>query len=242
MAIQIWAHRGASGYAPENTLEAFQVAIDQGADGIELDVHLTRDGQVVVAHDETIDRVSDGTGTIGEMTLEALRKFHFGKAFSQYASVRIPTLAEVLALLAPTGMTLNIELKTTHYEYPGIEQKCIDLVHAAGMTDRVWYSSFNHHSLLRVKAIDASLPCGILYDCTMVRPWDYAKAAGFDALHPHFSELRIPGEAADSHAAGIRIHAWTVNTQEHLALVAQTGIDALITNYPDRALVAVGRG
>lgn len=105
----IFAHRGASAYAPENTLEAFQLAVDQGAHGVELDVHLCRSGEIVVAHDETVDRVSDGTGRILDMTLQELKALHFNKTHPEFPDARIPTLEEVFQLLAPTGLEINIE-------------------------------------------------------------------------------------------------------------------------------------
>lgn len=241
MGMKIWAHRGASGYAPENTLEAFKLAIEQGADGIELDVHLSRDGEVVVAHDETVDRVSNGTGNICDKTVAELKTLYFNKTMPAFESARIPTLSEVFTLIKATGLWINIELKTNRYAYEGIEKKCIDLANAFGLSDRILFSSFNHHSLLRVKQIDAAFPCGILYDNIMIRPWDYAAGFSFDALHPHFLELTIPGEVAESHAAGIQINTWTVNEEEHLRQVAAAGPDGIITNFPDRALRIIGR-
>jgi glycerophosphoryl diester phosphodiesterase len=231
----IWAHRGASGYAPENTLEAFQTAIEQDADGIELDVHLSRDGEVMVAHDETVDRVSDGTGRIADMTVAELKKLVFSKTMPAFKEARIPTLREVFALMQPTRLSVNIELKTNVFAYEGIEGKCIALIREYGLQDRVIFSSFNHHSLLNVKRIDAKLPCGILYAGIMVRPWEYARALGFDALHPHYSELAVPREVADSHACGIRVNVWTVNEEERLAQVIAKHPDGIITNFPDRA-------
>ena len=105
----VWAHRGASKYAPENTLPAFQKAIEMGADGIELDVQMTKDNQCVVIHDETVKRVSNGTVWVKDSTLEELREFDFGKGFTEYGKVRIPTLEEVLQLVVPSGRTINID-------------------------------------------------------------------------------------------------------------------------------------
>lgn len=233
---KIFAHRGASGYAPENTLDAFSLAAKQGADGVELDVHLTRDGEVVVAHDETIDRCSNGTGRITDMTLEELRRFTFNKPFPAHANARIPTLREVYELLKPTGLEVNVELKNGVIDYPNLEARCIEIARDMGMTERVLYSSFNHYSLLRVKAIDPSLPCGLLYGCMLVRPWAYAKSLGMDALHPHFAELQVEGECEAAHALGLLVNPWTVNEEAHLRFVLGAGADIVITNYPDRAL------
>lgn len=239
---RVFAHRGASGYAPENTIEAFALAAVQGAHGVELDVHLTKDGEIVVAHDETIDRVSNGTGEIRGMTLTELKGYVFNKTHPAYKTAQIPTLEEVFAFLRPTGLHVNVELKTSEIDYPGLEQKCTDLADKMGMTDRVLYSSFNHDSLLRVKAIDPSLPCGLLYDAIMVRPFAYAVALGMDAIHPSLWQLRAPGLCQAAHKAGIEVNTWTVNDPHHLRMALNAGADIVITNYPDRALKALAKG
>ena len=111
MNTKIWAHRGASGYAPENTLESFELAIEQKADGIELDVQMTKDGELVVIHDETIDRTGNGTGRVQDHTLKELKALNFNKTHPEYASAKIPTLREVYELVKPSGITVNVEMK-----------------------------------------------------------------------------------------------------------------------------------
>ena len=160
MKTQVWAHRGASAYAPENTLEAFRLAAEMGADGVELDVQLSRDGELVVAHDETIDRVSNGTGYIKDYTLAQLKKLSFNRLFLKFKDVRIPTLKEVYELLKPAGLTVNVELKTGIILYPEIEEKVLALTASMGMEDRVIYSSFCHPSLVRLKELDSALRQG----------------------------------------------------------------------------------
>ncbi len=239
MPRRVYGHRGASGYAPENTLEAFELAARQGAHGIELDVHMSRDGELVVAHDETVDRVSDGTGRLRDLSLLELKRLRFNKTHPEYRDARIPTLGEVFELLDGFGIRINVELKNNLVDYPDMEKRCVELAARMGMTDRVIYSSFNHHSLVRVKAIDPSIYCGILYECAMVRPWEYAKALGMNALHPHFSELRVPGECDKAHALGLDVNPWTVNEEEHIRMTFDAGADWVITNYPDRALAVL---
>ena len=151
--VKIFAHRGASAYAPENTLEAFRLAMEQGADGIELDVQLTKDGELVVIHDETIDRVSNGKGAVRDYTLEELKSFSVSNHFEQYPDVKIPTLREVLELVKPGHMEINIELKTGIFWYPEIEKKVLDLVKEEEMEDRIIYSSFNHYSVQKIKEL-----------------------------------------------------------------------------------------
>lgn len=235
MKAKVWGHRGASGYAPENTLEAFDLSVKQGADGVELDVHLTRDGELVVTHDEEISRVSDGAGFVRDYTLRELKAFRFNKTHPQYADARIPTLREVYELLGPAGLTVNVELKNSCYLYPGMEEACIELAAKMGMTGRVLYSSFNHYSVLHVKEIDPSLPCGLLYSATLYKPWDYARQLQMDALHPHYSALVFPDACEGAHALGIRVHPWTVNGEEDMRLCLARGADAIITNFPDVA-------
>ena len=123
MKTKVWAHRGASAYAPENTLEAFLLAAEQGADGVELDVQLTKDGEMVVVHDEEIDRVSDGSGFVKDYTLAELKILNFNKTHPEYQDVKIPTLREVYEALKPTGMTINVELKTGIFWYKDLEKK-----------------------------------------------------------------------------------------------------------------------
>ena len=127
MKPKIWAHRGASAYAPENTLEAFELAIRQGAHGIELDVHLSADGELIVAHDEAVDRVSDGTGMIGRMTLPQLKALDFSRLHPQYSPARVPTLGEVFESIRPTALSINVEVKTNLLRYEGIEHKLIEV-------------------------------------------------------------------------------------------------------------------
>lgn len=239
---KIFGHRGASGYAPENTLEAFELAAKLGADGVELDVQIARDGELVVAHDETIDRVSEGEGLICEMTTAQLKRLRFNKTHPEFERATIPTLREVCELLKPTGLWINIELKNSRILYENLEEKCVKLVYETGMADRVFYSSFNHHSMRRMKQIDPALTCGLLYEATMIEPWRYADELGMDAIHPHFSELLIPDEAARAHALGLKVNVWTPNTKREIRDALRAGADTVISNYPDLALKVRGNG
>ncbi|SDL10554.1 glycerophosphodiester phosphodiesterase [Tessaracoccus oleiagri] len=230
---KIWAHRGASAYAPENTLPAFELAIAQGADGVELDVQRTADGHLVVVHDETVDRTSDGTGRVVDLTVAELRRLDFGDG------ARIPLLDEVLRLCAPTGMVVNVELKTSIELYPGIEQEARDVVEAAGMGERVVFSSFNHYTLAGLRGQVAPERLGLLFADGIHEPWEYARRFGAGALHPGLHLLQLPGYVERAHEAGLLVHVWTVNDPGHMALVAAAGVDAVITNHPDAAAAAL---
>lgn len=237
MKTLIYAHRGASGYAPENTLEAFSLAMDQGAEGVELDVHLTRDGQLIVTHDERIDRVSDGTGLVSMLSLKDIKKHLFNRPHPEYSEARAPLLEEVLELLKPGDMGVNIELKNNRIPYEGMESKCLELAAKMGMEDRIIYSSFNHHSMLYLKSLNPQAVCGLLYDCSMLKPAEYLKQSGADALHPQYIDLIFnKGEYDLVRKQGGLIHVWTVNDDRDMRKVMLAGAHILITNFPDRAL------
>ncbi len=232
--IKIWAHRGASGYAPENTLEAFSMAVDMGVDGIELDVQMTKDGYLVVVHDERIDRVSDGNGCVKDYTLQELKKFRFNKTHPEYENARVPTLREVYELLRGTDLCINVELKTGLYSYEGIEERVLDLTRRMGMEGKVIYSSFNHYSIAKIKKLNSDVKVGILYSDGIYNVADYAKGIGASALHPAFYNLRYQGFMEAARAAGLNVHVWTVDTEEEAKTCVEMGVEAVISNYPDK--------
>ena len=233
---KVFAHRGASGYAPENTLEAFALAGEQGAQGIELDVQLTKDGEVVVIHDETIDRVSTGKGAVRDYTLEELRRFSFHNHKKEYEGVQIPTLREVLEQVKPGGMEVNIELKTGIYWYPGLEEKTVELVKAAGMENRVIYSSFNHYSVQKILELDAEAETTYLYSDVLLNVENYAKNTGVCGLHPAVYHLKMADFLESYQRSGLKVRVWTVNDEADMRQFIEKDLEAVITNYPDRAL------
>ncbi len=232
---KIWAHRGASGYAPENTREAFALAAEQKADGVELDVQLTKDGQLVVIHDETIDRVSSQQGYVKDFTWEELKKCCVNRTIPGYREVFIPTLEEVYQLLAETNLTINVELKTSLIWYPQIEEKVLQLTKEMGLLDRVILSSFNHYSIKRVKEIEPHIKTGILYSDVLYHPAEYCRRVGADALHPIYLHRFMKPVWEEYCTAQIPLHIWTVNTEEEMEFFLCRDVDAIITNYPDKA-------
>ncbi|MBP3892263.1 MAG: glycerophosphodiester phosphodiesterase [Solobacterium sp.] len=231
----IWAHRGASGYAPENTLIAFQKAVDLKADGVELDVQRSKDGVLVVCHDETIDRTSDGKGWIQDLTFEELRSYNFNTRFKEFGNQKIPTFEEVLNLLKPTGLTINIELKTGVLFYPGIEKEVVEMVHACGMEEHVVYSSFNHASCLKVRECNPNAYLGFLNRDGFIGYEEYAKAHGVQAIHPPIYHLQYPDVIADCKRLGLDINVWAVDEEKYMRMCIEMGVHAIITNYPDVA-------
>jgi len=177
---------------------------------------------------------------VADMTTAELKKIKFNRTHPEYEHATIPTLREVYELLKPYGLKVNAELKNSIIDYPNLEEKCIKLAYETGMTDNVLYSSFNHYSMLRVKKIDPKLPVGLLYECMLIDPWDYAKKLGADAIHPHFSELQVPGEAEKTHALGMAVNVWTVNEEKDIRFSIEAGADIIISNYPDVAIKVLG--
>ncbi len=235
MALII-AHRGASGYAPENTMAAFEKALEMGAEGIELDVHLTADGEIVVIHDHTIDRTSDGKGMVGALTLEEIRKYDFGAWFDpKFKGQRIPTLGEVFELLEDWDGLLNIEVKSGPILYPGIEEKLVDMVKSWNFRGRIIFSSFNHYSLRDIKALDPSMEIGLLYMAGLVEPWKYAKDLNAQALHPLYYNV-VPELVAGCKENGIKLNPFTIDEENKMEMIMRAGVDGIITDYPDRAL------
>lgn len=231
----IFAHRGASAYAPENTLPAFELAADMNAFGVELDVHLTKDGQIVVTHDGEISRVSNGSGKISEMTLDELRAYSFAAGFAdKYDKVEIPTLEQVYQLLGPRGLYVNVEIKASGRDFV---RQVHDCAIACGMKDKVIYSSFNHFNLTDMLEYDADAFVAPLYGAEIVKPADYAKLFGAKAIHPHYNQILTHPDIADrARELGVRIHPWTVDNPDAIRKLCEMDIGAIITNKPDVAL------
>ncbi|OMG52750.1 hypothetical protein BJN44_12650 [Tessaracoccus sp. ZS01] len=238
----IWAHRGASAYAPENTMPAFELALKMGADGLELDVQRTADGQLVVVHDEAINRTSNGFGKVVDQTLEELHGADFSHGFPGRRNTKIPLLRDVLDLVKGTDAMVNVELKNTVELYPGIEDDVLTAVTDAGMLDQTLFSSFNHRGLANLRGRVSPDHLGLLFSDGLYEPWEYAAWFGAGAVHPHYLALRNPDFVWLCHERGIKVHAWTVNNDEDALWLKNMGVDAIITNFPDRLGETVRRG
>lgn len=234
----IQAHRGACHIAPENTMEAFMLAAEMGADAVELDVQVTADGVLVICHDDTVDRTSNGTGEIERMTLTQLLELDFSCGMPSYQGVRIPTLKQVLAWAAATGLTLNIEIKPAATLASGIVGRTLALIEAATMMERTLISSFNHEILSEFKRALPGIKVGALSYTLPEEPWRYARDSGFDALHPYFGMLKLP-DIVGCKEKGVLVHPWTVDAAEDIRALAQAGADAVITNRVDIAREAL---
>ena len=241
--VQIFAHRGFSGYYPENTMLAFQkVAEETVADGIELDIQLTKDGEIVIMHDEMLDRTTNGSGWLKDHTLEELKMLSVGvKVKGFFPRQTIPTLREYFTWLKTTKLITNIELKTSYFEYEGIEEKLIAMVKEFGLEDQIWYSSFNHYTVARIKKLMPEAKCGLLTDTWLMNIGEYAASQGAASVNARTYFCAKEGVAADLHAHNIALQAWTPNDAEMMQELVDAGVDVLITNYPDIAAKVLGR-
>lgn len=225
----VWAHRGASSVAPENSLHAFELAFDLGAGGIELDVQRSKDGVVVVCHDVTINRTSDGSGQLWSLDYATLRKFNFSHGFPGFHP--IPTLAEVLDLVSSRDGVVNIEFKSPQL-YPGITEQVDKMVRSRNMVDQVWYSSFDLEALARLQT--SPVPRAVLYSDEIDNPLEYAHRVGAAALHPMHTVIS-QGLVDAAREDGVRIHGWTVDDPATVTRLVSCGVDAVITNEPQMA-------
>ena len=229
-----FAHRGFSGRYPENTMLAYEKAIAAGCDGIELDVHLTADEELVLIHDERVDRTTDGTGFVGRMTLAELRALDASAGFrGQYGVNRIPTLREYFELAKAAGIMTNIELKTGVYTYPGIEAKVLEMIDDFGLREKIVISSFNHYSVKRMQVLAPDMTYGLLEESRVIGLPDYTAAQGVQAVHPEYHMVDEEFMAA-ARGHGLAVNVWTVNSEYAMNRLAALGVDMMIGNYPDR--------
>lgn len=233
-AIVNYAHRGASGYCPENTMVAFKKGLELGATGIETDVQRTKDGKLVLIHDESVERTTGQQGQIKDLTYDEISRLDAGSWFgSEFAGETIPLLDELLEWAAPTELIINLELKNNAEEYTGMEQQVIDVIQQYGLSDRIIISSFNHYSLVTCKQLAPDIRTGILYGDKLYNPWAYAQSVGAEALHPYHLHLneQIVREAA---ASGVISNPFTINEPEQMRELIEMGVAGIITDYPDR--------
>ncbi len=225
------AHRGSSKEAPENTIAAFRLALEQGCDAIELDIHLSADRRVIVCHDATIDRTTNGTGAILDMTAAQLQQYDAGSWFGEsFAGERLPLLDEVLDLV-PASIGINIEIKC--HQHPAVIETVLALLSSRNRLDSVFFSSFGHDCMVRLKQADPLARVGLLYDADEAECLSYFKRQQIDgySLHPHHA--CVDGayiEAAK--AQGLQIYPWTVDDPERMRELIRLGASGVITNRP----------
>jgi len=236
--VMVIAHRGFSGSAPENTMIAFKKGMEAGSDMIELDVRFSKEGEVVVIHDETLERTTTGKGKVIEKTINELKKLDAGTKFhSSFSGEKIPTLREVLQL-AHRQIPVNIELKIGNYErwtILDLADRALREVEMAGMVDQVVFSSFDPIALERVLKKNQAVPVAYLYN----RPWNFPREVTegrpFSTLTCRKSVLTAEN-ISRAHQEGIRVGVYTLNTEEEMEKFIELKVDAIITDYPDRLI------
>jgi len=238
----IFAHRGASAHAPENTLAAFELAVEQGADGIELDVKLSADEHVVVIHDPTVERTTGSHGRVRDLSLAELRSFDAGNFFSaKFQSEKIPTLEEVFESV---GRRTFINVELTNYTTPRdhlVESVCI-LVKKFGLQKRVLFSSFLPSNLSNARRYLPDVPIGLLALDGILGLWSRSFGFAFgkyDALHPNIRNV-TQQQIYFVHRLKRRIHIWTVNEEADLHRLFKWGVDGVFTDDPQLALKVRG--
>ncbi len=238
----IIAHRGDSAHAPENTLSAFRMAAEKGADAVEFDVKLSADGRVIVLHDQTVDRTTDGHGDVRSLPLAALRNLDAGARFEgRFPGERIPTLDEVFETV---GKHLHVNIELTNYATPSdnLVSKVVELVVKHDLQDRVLFSSFFSRNLRMARALLPEVPRGLLAWASWLgfpaRTFGWRR--GYYALHPYLSDVNA-GLVSRLHAAGKRLHVWTVNAEEDMKHMIALGVDGIFTDDPALLSRCLGR-
>lgn len=233
---EIYAHRGFSGVYPENTVLAFKKAAEAGAEGIEFDVHLTKDGVPVVMHDENTVRTTGTDALIKDLTLEEFKALDAGFVKKgEFGFVAPPTLREVFEVLAETGMKCNIEIKSGVYEYPNIERKILALMDEFNLREKTIISSFNHFTVCRFKELAPDVKVGFLEESWLIHPGAYTRARGAECFHPFFNCLNHEN-MQDLRNNGIEINAWTINDEDDMRKALKLQLEIGITNWPDKFL------
>jgi glycerophosphoryl diester phosphodiesterase len=230
----IFAHRGSSAYAPENTLAAFKLAVEQHADAIELDAKLSADNQVVVVHDETVDRTTDGTGRVSALTLAELKALDAGTKFSPaFQAEKIPTLAEVFEVISDQ-IFINVELKNFASPTDDLPDRVVSLIKQFGLESSVILSSFIPFALIRACFLLPDIPMGLLTIPGLANITLRSRLMRFGprlALHPHFGDVTLELIQA-AHRAKCRIHAFTVKQPDDMRRLFEAGMDGIFTDDP----------
>lgn len=242
MGCRVIAHRGSNKVAPQNTLPAFKQAIAEGTNGFETDVHLTKDGRLVICHNYTVDHTSDAVGCITSFTLEELKKMDFGSYFSaEFAHTPLPTIEEFLSLVAPTDTDIiNIELKSPPERGMEMVRKTLRAIKDFGVLDRVIISSFDARILKTVKSIEPRCKTAFLYPSTNpsthrfeIFPFFTVKRIGADIIHPAYMFVTKPLVML-AHKLGLQVNVWTVNDEPTVKRLLYCGVDGIITDCPGK--------
>jgi glycerophosphoryl diester phosphodiesterase len=247
--LAVQGHRGASGRAPENTLAAFRKAIEFGVDGMEMDLQVTRDGVVVIIHDDTLDRTTDGRGRVTDLRLDEVKRADAGATFAPaFQGERVPTLSEVITLVQGSGderVRLNLEIKFgegREGQPEDVEERVLAVLRETSFVDRVTVQSFHHPSTAKMKALESRIPTGLLVGQRDVPPDPFARLRECRADYYAPERRLVTAELVGAcHQARIPVVTWTVNDPDEARRLVALGLgtlpgDAIISDYPDRLL------
>lgn len=238
--VLVFGHRGALAYAPMNTIPAFELALEQGADGIELDVHLTKDGELIIVHDFTIDHTTDSEGLVTEKTLAELKALDAGSWFDEkFAGTRIPTLNETFEAVGD-NLYINVEIKTFSQDGDGTEDALARCIDNHKMSERVIVSSFNPYVLKRFRSIAPDIPIGyLLHPMSPIKePYKILPPTEYEALHL-FHEMVNDEQMTFAKEHNLFVNCWTVNETDIALRLKATGVNCVMTDYPDLMIEAL---
>ena len=240
---KIFAHRGFSSKYPENTMLAFKKAEEIGASGIEIDIQLSKDKEIVICHDEDITRTSNGSGFIKDLSINQLKEFSFHNNFNQYVNrkdTKIPSLEEFFTWLKTNELEINIELKTNIFPYPSLVDQCLEMIEKSNLEDRIILSSFNHQTIAQAKAKNPSIRCGLLSSNTLINPHKYCKENNIEFYHPSYYALEA-NTFKQFKQAGIGLNIWTVDDKDKIKRLVEEDVYGIITNVPDLGVGVAGQ-
>jgi glycerophosphoryl diester phosphodiesterase len=247
----VLGHQGASGHAPSNTMESFRLAVEMGADALETDIHMTRDGHVVLSHDDTVDRLTDGTGFIKHKTLAELKEIDFGYRFTtdggqtfpyRGKGVTIPTLDEVLTELP--GVRVNMDIKQAN---PPMEMALVETIRKHKAEDRVLVTSFHSSTMKRFRRLGSSRIATSANTRDMVQFVCYWRSGLHRFYKPSVDAFQVPeGQygvrvvtpkmVQIAHRHGVKVHVWTINEEPDIRRLLEWGVDGICSDYPDRVV------
>ncbi|WFE12801.1 glycerophosphodiester phosphodiesterase [Bacillus atrophaeus] len=235
---KIFAHRGASGHFPENTMLAFEKAIEAGADGIELDVQLTKDGRIVVIHDEKLNRTTTAAGFVKDTAYDVIRSATASaNRKEEYGDVKVPLLSDVLSWAEKADFLINIELKNSVFRYEGMEEKVLEQIKRFGIEERIILSSFNHESLALCSRLAPEIERAVLTLDVLYKPEQYVNAIPASGYHPKLHTPAVNDEIIENLKAGhIAFRPFTVNHADDMKWMIEAGAEGIFTDFPEKAV------
>lgn len=227
------AHRGFSEFYPENTMLAFEKALDYGSTAIETDVQITKDGELILIHDEILDRTTNGHGLVNNYTYKELRKLDAGSFKNKdFSNCKIPSLKELLSLIKDKNIILNLELKNSIIFYKNIEEKVISSICEENVENKIVISSFNHGSINKVKSLNPNIKTGLLFKEKIQNIDQYCKEKKPNCLNLYYKKI-TNNFLTEAHKKKFLINCYTVNDKSSMENLIKMNVDGIITNRPD---------